>query len=138
MGQIISRYEQIERLPDFVDLQPIVTNQGTQRLFRERGPLVERIAGIRTVLDRKPVMGRQTLGLHVLNGIDGYTQTPQIPLGRTTSFYNFATNGTNKAVFMWQIVGTTVYLVRSANGTGAWVDVLSYTGHGAAAAIQAS
>lgn len=115
---------------NFTEVYASANSASTQRLFRERGPLAEKIAGIRTVLDGKPVTGRVSMGLHVLNHADGYVQTPNLTLGRTTSFYNFATNGTNKAVFAFQTSGNTVWIARSANGTGAWADVLTYTGNG--------
>jgi hypothetical protein len=129
-GEALGRgtWQKINR--NFTEVYAAANSAGTQRLYRDRGPLAEKIAGIRTVLDGKPVAGRVSMALHVLNHADGYVQTPNLALGRTTSFYNFATNGTNKAVFAWQNSGNTVWLARSANGTGAFTDVLTYTGNG--------
>jgi hypothetical protein len=122
---------------NFTELYPQVTaattrvaTHDTQRLFRERGPLVEKLIANRTVLDGKPVTQRLSQNIHILNHSEGYIQTPAMIFtgGRITSFYVFATNGTNKAIFAWQRVGNVVTISRCADGTAAWVDVLSYTG----------
>jgi hypothetical protein len=130
-GEALGRgtWQKINR--NFTEVYASANSAGTQRLFRERGPLVERFAGnIRTVLDGKPVTQRVSQSMHVLNHADGYVQTPNMIFtgGRITAFYAYATNGTNKAIFAWQRVGNVVTIGRCANGSEAWTDVLSYTG----------
>lgn len=98
-------------------------------LFRvATGSGIERIDTPLGVFDGEIVRNGRWQRLFFVDGINGLRESEVWTAGRTTKTYLYQVSGDSPALFLWQLSGSTVYLARSASGTGAWTDVLSYTG----------